>query len=91
MALIKADRAESLFKEFGLHNREACDVVGLCFEEKRSSHMVDDGSTDLGKSGGWGLMGNRAVTPAPLQQGEFSRGRVKTVCISVAISPSGRV
>ena len=54
MVLTKADMAESLLNEFGLHNREARDVVDLCFEEKRASLLLDDGSTDLDKSGGGG-------------------------------------
>ena len=41
MALIKADTAEFQFNALGLRNREARDVVNLCFEEKRASLMVD--------------------------------------------------
>ena len=47
MALTKADMVESLFNELGLRNREARVVVDLCVEEKRSSLMVDDASSDL--------------------------------------------
>ena len=39
--LLKADMVESLLNELGLHNREA----GL---------LLDDGSSDLAKSGGEG-------------------------------------
>ena len=60
MALTKTDRVESLFNEFGLHNRKARDVVDLCFEEKRSSQRVDEASNDVDKSGGG--LSHRALT-----------------------------
>ena len=37
-----------------LDNREAGDVVDLSFEEKRSSLLLADVSSDLAKSGGGG-------------------------------------
>ena len=89
MAITKADRVESLFNEFGLHKHEARELVDLSFEEKRASLMMRL-PIWISRRGG-GLMGKRALTHAPLPQGEFSRGRVKTICIDVAISPSGRV
>ena len=63
MTLIKADRVESQFNGLGLRNREARDVVDLCFEEKRASLRVD-GSTDFDKSRrGVGYPYYRALSP----------------------------
>ena len=46
--------AESQFNALGLRNREARDVVNLCFEEKRASLMVVGDTLSNVASGGLG-------------------------------------